>query len=173
MKIDDRLFTKKFFCDLSSCKGGCCTIKSDIGAPIKEYEIEIIDKNLECIKKYIAKENREIIDKSGFYTEIDGNYYLNNIMDEDCVFVYKDNHIARCSIQTAYDNGDINFKKPISCDLFPIRIVNDEMRFFIYNECDSAFLEGEKKGITVFEFLKNPIIRKFGESFYNKYKKLL
>lgn len=166
--FDDRIFNNKFSCDLDKCKGACCTVKGTLGAPIDETEIPIIEKNKFFTYKYLSDENIRVIEKEGFYIKYNEKYYLNNINDADCVFSYYENEIAKCSFQKSYNDGKINFKKPISCELFPIRIINDnELRYEKVSSCSDAIILGEEKNITIFEYLKDALIRKFGKSFYN------
>jgi hypothetical protein len=168
--IDDRIFTTKFNCDLQLCKGGCCTIRSRYGAPLKEEEIEIINEVYETVEKYIPEINKKVIKEAGFYFREGEKIYLNNVNDEDCVFSYITEGVAKCSFEKAYKNGEIEFKKPVSCELFPIRVSGDEdniLRFEKMSECDDALQCGSNKNISVFEFVREAIERKFGQDFYN------
>lgn len=167
--IDDRIFTTNFFCDLSLCKGECCTIRSHYGAPILAEEIEIIKSILGKVEKYIPERNLKVIKEQGFYFKEGEKIYLNNIHDEDCVFSYIMDGIAKCSFQEAYKNGEIDFKKPISCELFPIRVYGEDRNNLRYErmcECEDAVKNGNEKKISVFEFVKEAIERAFGKEFY-------
>ena len=172
--IDDRVFTNKFFCNLTLCKGGCCTIRSKFGAPVEELEITKIKEIFEIIKKHISERNLNVISERGFYFKEGEKIYLNNVHDEDCVFSYiTEVGIAKCSFERAYRNGETDFKKPISCELFPIRVYGEErnvLRYEKMSECDDAVKKGEEKGTTVFEFVKDAIERAFGKEFYNNFK---
>jgi hypothetical protein len=168
--IDDRIFSTKFFCNLSQCKGGCCTIRSSYGAPLREEEIEIINGVIEIVKKYLSEKSIDILNGKGFFFKEGEKIYLNNVNDEDCVFSYITDGIAGCSFEKAYKSGEINFKKPISCELFPIRVYGDEsniLRFEKMTECDDALEYGKEKNTNVFEFVKEAIERKYGIDFYN------
>jgi len=167
--FDERIFTNKFSCDLDKCKGACCTVKGTLGAPIDESEISIIDKYKLKTYKYLSEWNIGVIEKEGFHIKYNGKYYLNNINDADCVFSFYENDIAKCSFQKSFNDGEINFKKPISCELFPIRIINaNELRYEKVNSCRDAVISGEEKDISIFEYLKDALIRKFGKSFYDE-----
>jgi len=159
------------------CKGGCCTIRSRFGAPIEEPEIDIISGIKGKIEKYLSKRNLEVIEKNGFYFKEGEKIYLNNVNDEDCVFSYiAEGGIARCAIETAYRNGEVGFKKPISCELFPIRVYGEEknvLRYERMSECDDAVSKGIQENTSVFEFLKEAIERGFGKDFYIKFKHLI
>ncbi|MCX6166329.1 MAG: DUF3109 family protein, partial [Ignavibacteriae bacterium] len=166
--FDDRIFSTNFVCDISLCKGGCCTIRSQYGAPLKEEEIEIIKCILEKIEKYISIRNLNVIKKRDFYFRDGEKIYLNNVNDEDCVFSYITEGIAKCAFEKAYEFGEIDFKKPISCELFPIRVYGDEknvLRFEKMNECEDAVINGNEKKIRVVEFVKDALERAFGKEF--------
>lgn len=175
--IDDRLFTNKFCCNLEKCKGGCCTIRSRFGAPLAEVEIGIIEKVFKKVEAVMPERNLKVIREKGFWFKEGEKIYLNNINDEDCVFSYiAEGGIARCVFETEYLKGEIEFKKPLSCELFPIRVYGDErnvLRFEKMNECNDAVDKGIKENISVFEFLKNAIERAFGKDFFNNFKHLI
>jgi hypothetical protein len=175
--LDDRIFSTDFFCDLKVCKGGCCTIRSKYGAPIKKEEIEIIREILDKVLIYVPERNKKVIKERDFYFREEEKIYLNNVNDEDCVFSYITESVAKCSFEIAYRNGEIGFKKPISCELFPIRTYETdsiELRFEKMSECDDAIRKGKEEKTKVFEFVKDAIERAYGKEFYNnllKYNK--
>jgi hypothetical protein len=167
--IDDRIFTTKFHCDLSACRGGCCTIRGYYGAPLKEEEINLIKSVYSRIEKYISERNKKEINERGFFFREGEKIYLNNVNDEDCVFSYITEGIAKCSFEKAYKAGEIDFKKPVSCELFPIRVSgekNNVLRFDKMTECEDALDCGIKNNTSVFEFVKEAIERNFGKEFY-------
>ena len=171
MNIDERIFELKFSCELSKCKGACCTVEGTLGAPLKKEELSIIEQNLDAAKKYITEQNLEVIEREGYYVEYNGKLWMNNVNDNDCVFSYYEGDIAKCSFQKAYNNGEISFKKPISCELFPIRVYGEncnELRYEKSYFCDTALENGKAKNTTIFEFVKDAIIRAFGAEFYNE-----
>ena len=173
--IDTEIFTQKFVCDLSVCKGACCTLKSEYGAPTDKNEIEIIEKNLPTIKKYLPDRAINEIEKNGFWEIKSVTYLIRSINNRDCVFVYYEGDVAKCAIEKAFNNGEIDFRKPISCHLFPIRIAEfggPVLKYEKYNECKPARELGSKKNVTVFEFLEQPLKRKFGNDFYNQLKEI-
>jgi hypothetical protein len=168
--IDDRIFKVKFSCDIEKCKGECCTMKGAIGAPVLGTEIQIINDLLEIILKYIPEKNKEIIANEGFYKVIDEKLSLNNVGERECVFSYFESGKARCAFQQAFYRNEIEFKKPISCELFPIRIsgeYEDTLRYEKFYECEEALIKGKYEDISIFEFVKDAIIRKFGNGFYD------
>ena len=174
MFIDDRIYSTKFFCNLKSCKGACCTVKGTLGAPLKESELAIIDNCKPIAMKYLAEKNIDVIQNEGCYVMYSGKYWMNNVNENDCVFSYYEGDIAKCSFQKAFNNGEIKFKKPISCELFPIRVGGnnyDELRYEKSYFCEDAIIYGKEKNVNIYEFVKDAIIREFGEEFYIKNSK--
>src|SRR5690606_17326786 len=172
--IDDRVFSVKFACDVEKCKGACCTLEGTLGAPLLEEEIEKVEATIPFAKKYLTEENKAVLDRQGFYLEYEGEYHLNNVNDNDCAFSYWDAGIAKCSIQQAYINGEVDFIKPISCQLFPIRISGKKRNVIRYErmyECRDALDLGEKEGVSIFEYVRAGIERQFGKKFYKDIKK--
>lgn len=172
--IDERIFDVKFSCDLGKCKGACCTVYGTLGAPVKQQEINEIKNVMEVIYEYISGNSKRIIEEEGFYVEYGGKIYLNNINDRECVFCIHKDGIAKCSFQEAYNEGRTVFKKPISCELFPVReyIANGkELRYEKTYICEDALIKGNHLNITIFEFIRNAVIREYGEEFYIKHEK--
>ena len=122
--ISEDVLDKKFVCDLNACKGECC-IAGDSGAPLEKDELEILESVLEKVKPYMVKKGINAIEKHGSYVlDSDGDYTTTLVSEGgECAFVFFDeNKIAKCSIEQAFNDGKINWKKPISCHLYPIRI---------------------------------------------------
>ena len=171
--IDTRIFETKFSCDVVKCKGACCTLEGTHGAPVTKNEIKIIKKIYRIILKYIPRKNIKVLDREGIYYRNEEEYSLNTVNDDECVFSYKENGIAKCSFQTAYYNNEIDFIKPLSCHLFPIRISginNEEIKYEKLYECDPALDKGIKENITIFEFAEEPLKRAFGSELVEEMK---
>jgi len=165
----------KFTCDLKACKGACCTMKSDFGAPLNADEIDIIEKHLPILKENLKNDSIQEIEKYGFWEKKEDTLMTRSLGDTDCVFVFYEGDIARCSIEKAYNEGKIDFIKPISCHLFPIRISEfggDILRYEVYDDCKPALENGEKTGLSILEFCEKPIKRAFNNNFYNNIEKL-
>jgi hypothetical protein len=182
VEIDDKLisldvFEKRFICDLSACKGACC-VEGDSGAPLEEEEISIIEDDLDAIKPYMRKEGVDAVDKTGvFYMDEDNEPVTTLVNEAECAFVFFDeNNITKCSIEEAYNNGKTNFKKPISCHLYPIRVA--KLRNYLavnyshWNICRDACKLGEELNVKTYQFLKEPIIRKWGKDFYKEMERV-
>jgi len=172
--VDSDILKKKFTCDLAKCKGACCTIESEYGAPLEETEIKVIEKYLPVIMEYLPDRNAEEIQKNGFWEFKADIFMTRSINNRDCVFVYHDGEIAKCAIEKAFIENRIDFKKPVSCHLFPIRVSDfggPILKYEEYKDCEPALELGKKTGLSVSEFLEEPIIRAFGNEFYSELKK--
>ena len=178
LEIDDVYVNKEiadtnFTCDLSKCKGACCTMESDFGAPITEAEIEKIDKILPVVIKYLPKEHVEIIERDGFWIEKQGELMTRSLNNRACVFVIWDGYIAKCGIERAYRDGKTDFIKPISCHLFPIRVSKfggDVLRFEKYKECQPALEKGNRTQLKILDFCRNSLEREYGKEWFDKTK---
>jgi hypothetical protein len=164
-----------FKCDLLRCKGACCTFESKYGAPVTWDEVSIIEKILSTVKKYVSSSHKSEIEQNGFFEERNGEPLLRSIDNKACVFVYYENEIAKCAIEKAYFDGKIDFRKPISCHLFPIRISDfggDVLRFEHLDECQPALELGKKDNTTVAEFCEDSLNRKYGKEWYSQFMEL-
>jgi len=175
--ISEDVLEKKFVCDLNACKGECCVAGAS-GAPLDKEELPILDSILEEVKPYMNKKGLMAIEKSGAYViDSDGDYTTTLVSSEaECAFVYFDeNKIAKCAIEKAYLEGKINWKKPISCHLYPIRISKhkhyDAVNYSKWNICKPACECGKKLDVPVYKFLKEPLIRKYGKNWYKELEK--
>ena len=171
--ISTQLFERKFVCDLNACKGACC-VHGDAGAPLKMDEVDILEDDLDMILPYMRPEGVSAVEKEGvFYMDQDNEPVTTLVNGGECAFVYFDeNGITKCAIEKAFEEGKTKFKKPISCHLYPIRVkkFNDylALNYDQWDICEPACACGEELNVPVFRFLKGPIIRAFGEDFYNE-----
>jgi hypothetical protein len=166
------LIEKKFICDLNKCKGVCC-IHGDSGAPLEDKEVKILDDIFETIKPFLRTEGIEAIHKLGTSViDSDGDKVTPLIDGKECAYTLFENGIAICGIEKAYNNGVVNFKKPISCHLYPVRITNypefSAVNYHTWDICKHAVKKGNIENTTVHSFLKEPLIRKFGKEWYNQ-----
>ena len=165
------LFEKKFVCDLTACKGACC-IEGDAGAPLTFEEVSIMEDDLEKIKPFMRPEGIAAVEETGvFYMDWDNEPVSTLVNEKECAFVtFDDKGTALCAIEQAHKAGKTEFKKPISCHLYPIRVKKyNEFTALNYNEwniCKSACDCGDKLDVKVYKFLKEPIVRAFGEEFF-------
>ena len=164
------IFEKHFVCDLHACKGACC-VEGDAGAPLLEEEEKILEKILEKIKPYMAAKGLETIEKNGVsVVDTDGDLTTTLVNNKECSFVFFENGITKCSIEKAYNDGVVDFKKPISCHLFPVRIKQhrdfDALNYEKIKVCEPACECGSKLKIPLYAFLKEPLTRKYGKEWY-------
>ncbi|MCH7972909.1 MAG: DUF3109 family protein [Bacteroidetes bacterium] len=167
--VRDEILSQKFVCDLEKCKGACCTLKSEFGAPLLKEEIPLIEENYGEVEKYLPEKHKKAINTSGFYEEKHGELMINSVDNKSCVFVYYENDIAKCSLEKAYLEGKSSFKKPVSCQLFPIRISNfggDVLRYEKFSECNHAEKKGSNKNTYLYEFSEEPLTSKYGSKWY-------
>ncbi len=165
-----------FACDLEKCKGACCTLESEYGAPLLEEEVEKIDKILDIIYEYIPDNHKEKIKKDRFYEFKDGELMTNSLNKKACVFVYYENDIAKCGIERAFLDGKIDFRKPISCHLFPIRVSKfggDVLRYEKFSQCSPALEKGDKQNIKLVNFCKDSLKRLYGDKWYSILKEII
>tara|TARA_B100000965_G_C19550960_1_gene739986 strand:- start:198 stop:758 length:561 start_codon:yes stop_codon:yes gene_type:complete len=177
IEIDDKIisreiFQKEFICDLSKCKGACC-VEGDSGAPLLKSEIEVLKKVYPRVEEYMTEEGKNVINKTGvFVVDHEGDLTTPLVNNEQCAFVFEDNGISKCAIEKAHSENKIDFKKPISCHLYPIRITEfkkfDAINYEPNRICSPACKLGQEMQVSVFKFLKEPLIRKYGEDFYNE-----
>ncbi len=175
--IAEDVLKEEFVCNLSACRGACC-VEGDGGAPLDQDEVEIIEKNLDAIKPFLRKEGLEVIDKEGFwYMDTDGEKLTSLVNDKECAFVtYDERGITKCGIEEAHLDGKTDFKKPISCHLYPIRLKEYEnfvaVNYHQWEICEAACFNGKELNVEVYKFLKEPLIRKFGKDWYDELAEL-
>ena len=171
--ISDEVINAQFVCDLVKCKGGCCE-DGDAGAPLSKEETKILDEIYDTVKPYLTPEGIEEIEKKGrYYYDRSFGWVTPTINGKICAYGYYDNKgIIKCGIEDAYRDGKITRKKPLTCHLYPIKtkktktyeMVNYEPRETL---CNPACKLGEKLKVPVYVFLKEALIRKYGEDFYS------
>lgn len=170
--VSELIFEKKFLCDLQSCKGACC-VEGDAGAPLEKDEVDFLKENYHLIQPYLRREGIKAIEEQGTsIVDNEGDDVTPLVENKECAYVNFDiNGIAKCGIETAYENKSISFRKPISCHLYPIRISKvasmEALNYSKWEICDPACRLGELNGLKVYRFLKEAIIRKFGQTYYN------
>ncbi len=174
--VSNDVVEKHFLCNLNACKGACC-VEGDSGAPLESHERQILSQIYEDVKPYLTTEGIQAIEEAGvsvYYDEAE-EYGTPLIDNGPCAFItYDQLGIAKCGIEQAHIDGKIDFKKPISCHLYPIRVeANEESGFEAMNYdkwdiCSAACELGKKKQLPVYKFLKDAIIRKYGEDFYEE-----
>ncbi len=165
----------RFACDISRCKGACCVV-GDAGAPVSKKEVAVLNKAYSQLKDGLSAEARDMVSAKGLVQESgDQKLELSCVSTGECVFVqYTDKGVATCAIQNAFYKGEFDWEKPISCHLYPLRIkklsgiewINYE---YIPSLCSAACDRAEKEGIYLADFLKKPLIRRYGEAWYEEF----
>lgn len=178
IQIDDVVVSfdvlkENFICDLSACKGECC-IEGDAGAPVEQDEVKELEEVLPIVWDQLSEQAKEVINRQGVvYTDCDGDLVTSIVNGKDCVFTcYDEKGNCFCAIEKAYREGKTKFYKPISCHLYPIRVGNfgpyKALNYHRWNVCKAATILGQKNNTKVYQFLKEPLVRKFGQEWYDE-----
>ncbi len=165
------IFTQLFNCDLSKCHGECC-VQGESGAPLEEDETKLLGKLLPSIAPFMRKEAVDSVKQQGvFVIDTDGEYVTPLLDGKECVYTIFDKGIARCAIEMAFLKKKISFRKPLSCHLYPIRIGKlkdmEAVNYHRWTVCAPAISNGREKKTVLFDFLKEPLIRKFGKKWFD------
>ncbi|MCB0737518.1 MAG: DUF3109 family protein [Bacteroidetes bacterium] len=174
--ISEYVLDKEFICNLDACKGACC-IEGEWGAPLERSEIDIIANELDTIKPFMNGEALAFLAENGFSEEDpDGDLVTTCLPSGACVFAISENGQHKCAIEKAHLAGKTTFKKPISCHLYPIRLL--EMRditalnYHKWSICSAACALGARHKVPLFMFLKDALIRRFGQEWYSELEEI-
>ena len=171
--LSDDIFDEQFICDLCKCKGQCC-VDGESGAPITQEEYVQIQRILPLIQDMLSPEAQSLINKQGIaYTDEDGELVTSIINGEECVFTWFDEEgVCKCAIDTAFREGLTDVQKPLSCHLYPIRLTEyadfTAVNYHRWSVCKPAVKLGRKEGLPIYRFLREPLIRRFGEVWYKE-----
>ena len=176
--VSSDLIDQHFVCQLDACKGACCW-EGDMGAPISEEEVSIIEAIQHEILPRLSDESRQKIKKIGpwdTFEEDNETFKGTPLLDNGaCVYLIREEgKFAQCAFENAYKEGKTDFYKPISCHLYPVRVTESKesnfvaLNYDIWNICKAACQQGEKLNIPLYEFVKEALIRKFGAEFYKQ-----
>lgn len=174
--ISEEVIEEQFHCNLSACKGACCW-EGDYGAPLEKEEIDILRREYDRIAPFLDEAGKHVMESVGLYA-----YYKEDndpgtplLENGACTYLtYDENGTAKCGIEKAYEAGATTFRKPVSCHLYPIRVKRaasnhyDHMNYDRWDICSAACTLGKQKKLPVFEFVKEALIRKYGEAFYEE-----
>jgi hypothetical protein len=170
--VSVRLLEEKFACDLASCKGCCCRY-GDSGAPVTAEEAVILEKIWPDVRPFLRPEGITAIEDTGTTTtDFEGERVTPLINNEECAYALNEKGIWLCGIERAWFSRKVNFRKPVSCHLFPVRVKNyTDFKAVNYDEwpiCRPAVENGIKNNIRLYKFLKDPLIRAFGKEWYEQ-----
>jgi len=170
--ISRELFENHFICHLEKCEGNCCVF-GDSGAPLEDGEAALLTAQLESILPFMRAEGKRAAREQGAWViDMENDQVTPLVGGEECAYAVFEDGIARCSIEQAYDEGAIAFRKPVSCHLYPIRVGKLKqgiaLNYHQWSICEPARILGKNEGIPVFRFLKDALTRVFGEEFYKE-----
>lgn len=169
--ISEEIIDHDFVCNLSACKGACC-VDGEYGAPLEEEETEILVDIYQKVKPYLRQEGIQAIEEQGAFVKgEDGEWETPLVNKSECAYViFDDNNIAKCGLEAAHMDGAISWKKPVSCHLYPVRTrTYSEFTAVNYHKweiCDPACNLGAELKVPIYKFVKEALIRKFGEAWY-------
>ncbi len=178
LQIDDTIISldvidQNFACDLSKCKGICC-VEGDEGAPVTEDEVSQIETLLPIIWDDLSNRAQEVIAQQGVaYADRDNELAISIIDGAECVFAFQDGHgYWRCRIEQAFEQQKTTFKKPLSCHLYPVRLQKHKtfvaVNYHQWHVCHDAIASGNDQNKPLYQFLKEPLIRSFGEEWFQQ-----
>ncbi|MGI9545027.1 MAG: DUF3109 family protein [Cyclobacteriaceae bacterium] len=174
--ISDDIREEYFTCDLQKCKGGCC-VEGDLGAPLTLDELDELENAYPKIAPFLSDQGREAIEEQGQYIiDFEGDFSTPTVNGKECAYaVYDQKGILKCGIEVAFQEGKTKLQKPISCHLYPIRITKyndyEAINYDRWHICSPACSLGAELRKPLYEFLKDPLIRKYGEVWYEKFLK--
>jgi len=174
--VSEDVLTEQFRCNLAACKGACCW-EGDFGAPLEAAELDTLDRIYEDVKPFLRPEGIAAIQAQGLYVHVPE---LNGpgttlLADGACAYLtFEENGVAKCGIERAYEAGATDFKKPISCHLYPVRVAStpeagfEALNYDVWDICSAACTAGKLDKLPVYQFVKDAIVRKYGEDFYEE-----
>jgi hypothetical protein len=153
-------------------------VEGDAGAPLEMDEISLLEDYIENVKSFMSEEGIRTIEEQGVFDyDAQGAFVTPLIHGKECVFVYFENQIARCSIEKAFEEKRVPFRKPLSCHLYPVRITKYKMyeavNYHRWHICEKALIRGKTEGVYLYQFLKEALIRKYGEAWYRELCRLV
>lgn len=175
--VSEEIIKKDFVCNLSACKGACC-VDGEAGAPLEKDEVNILEEIYPKVKTFLRKKGRDVIEKQGTSIKNDWGELETPLIDgADCAYViFDEKNTALCGIEEAYNQGIIDFKKPVSCHLYPVRVKDyNEFAAVNYHKwdiCDDACTLGKELQVPIYKFVKQALIRKFGQDWYDELEKV-
>lgn len=171
--ISEELLENEFVCNLNACSGACC-VDGDSGAPLEAHETGVLNEIFDQVKPFLRPEGIRAIKEQGTFVQgEDGEWETPLIDGGECAYVvYSKDGIAKCGLEEAYDKGATLWKKPISCHLYPVRVKEySEFTAVNYHKwaiCDAACALGKELTVPVYKFVKEALLRKFGEEWYRQ-----
>ena len=170
--VSDDLAKVKFICNLKKCKGACC-VEGDAGAPLLEEEIGELEDSLDEIRIHMTEKGSKVIDESGIFDYDESGQFVTPLVNgRECAFANFTDGIAWCAIEKAWEEKKTGFRKPVSCHLYPVRITSykdyDAVNYHEWHICKPALVHGRRNDVPLYKFLKDSLIRRYGEIWYRE-----
>lgn len=174
--MDEAIIHEHFSCDLHSCKGACCTLSGGEGAPLDPREISSITDAIPFTFPYLSEESKHILEQESWIGGTPDEPFVSCIDDRDCVFVFREEGIAKCALERAFFDGKTTFRKPLSCHLFPIRVRNfggEYLSYQPFEECKPAMKYGKEQNALVLDSAREALIRAYGVDWFMQAREFL
>jgi hypothetical protein len=171
--VEQGLQEASFSCDLEVCKGACCCLAGWRGAPLADEEVREIELAYPVVRKYLPQRSIAEIESKGLVEGRAGDYATECVGERECVFVYFEGGIAKCSFERAYLEGALSWRKPLSCHLFPVRVRSAGRDYLHYDEipeCTGGRNRGASEGVKLYVFLRDSLVRRFGQEWYEEFR---
>ncbi|MBO4588361.1 MAG: DUF3109 family protein [Bacteroidales bacterium] len=170
--ISENIADRCFCCDLSQCKGQCC-VEGDAGAPLDENEVPVLERIYPQVEPYMTEAGRRAVAEQGLAIDDNaGEPCTPLVANRECAYVVWEDGCAFCAIEKAFRDGKIDYMKPVSCHLYPIRVDNYgefiSLNYHEWDVCRSAVCKGRETGVPLYKYLKEPLIRRFGQKWYDE-----
>ncbi|TYB76067.1 DUF3109 family protein [Bizionia gelidisalsuginis] len=175
--VSEAIIENDFVCNLSACKGACC-VDGDAGAPLTKEETQILEDVYPKVKPFLRQVGIDAIEAQGTFTTTESGEFETPLIDgADCAYViFDEKNTALCALEEANNKGETNWKKPVSCHLYPVRIKEysefSAVNYEKWSICDDACSLGKELQVPVYKFVKDALIRKYGESWYADLEKV-
>jgi len=174
--VSEEILENDFVCNLAACQGACC-VDGDAGAPLTQEETEILTRIYPNVKPFLRPEGIQAIEEQGaFVIGEDGDFETTLIDGNDCAYVIFDGKTALCGIEQAYNEGLVDWKKPVSCHLYPIRVKEytdfAAVNYHKWHICSDACSLGKELQIPIYKFVKEALVRKFGQQWYDELERV-
>jgi hypothetical protein len=169
--VSSDIVTTRFCCDLAACRGICC-VDGNSGAPLEPDEVAILRSQWDAFRPYMKPAGIEAVEREGFAVlDEDGDLTTTLIDDAECAYSFEENGVTLCAIEKAWKEGRCDFRKPISCHLYPIRLTRFSngtlgLNYHRWSVCRPALVKGAETGVSLYRALREPLIRRFGEEFF-------
>ncbi len=172
--VSDDLLDAPFACNLGACLGGCC-VQGTAGAPLEKDERGMLESALPTVAHLLTPEARATIARQGVWEETaPGHYNTTCVEGGQCVFVTFEGRVAKCALQHVHAQGKIDFPKPLSCHLYPIRVERyDDLEVLNYEQiglCAPARRHGARIGLQAADLLEEPLTRRYGQAWYERFR---